>query len=175
MSNSILPDEKFKERWGASHVAIGDIATEFCTRGRIVRIPPQRLRPDVAVALDFADGGDLLVEWAIEVRQQLTSGDWTDKASFKYPTVFFDSPHLCTLAKWRRTLGYCVVNAARTWYIFVPRESAPHWREEPFYDRVYQCERRAVAVPIEHVSFHRMGGARLEASPWGPFDHPPRE
>jgi hypothetical protein len=156
-----VSDEEFVRSLKQSHQVSIQVKDWLIKRGYDVSVKTTYVRPNFESRHDYVDKGDIILsgEGRIEVkyRQNLY---FTDRGSYKYPTVFVDELRKIDKPDAEPLVAYIIVNSQRTHVAIIAADTRQKWTTIKRYDGRIGDHRRFCECPKEHVAFLCMNDYR---------------
>lgn len=134
------------------------VARWLSSIGKMVAIPPMRVRPDAKKMKGYGDEGDLFIvqdkEWLrIECKQR--NLHFTGVHDYPYETIFVDRVHAWERAE-RKPHAYIVTNEAITVAAIIYGTTSSSWIKRDSYDRGKKRTRAFLECPKGLARFERI-------------------
>jgi hypothetical protein len=148
----VKPDADFLADFLKSTRAVDRFAAAIRRANVSVWLPPTEIRPDVASRMEYADGGDLMLQ--LRAEHKVRNLAFTGRADFPFPTLIIDEKYkVDAKAKQSPLFAYFIESRDGQCVACVYGHTKPRWLIQDTYDKKQGRTCTNYVVPIEYVRF----------------------
>jgi hypothetical protein len=142
----LASDADFLAALEESHPYVRRVAAVLRSSGLAVTVPPTRVRPNIDVRHDYADGCDLLVErWRIEVKSR--NLDFTGPGDYPFTTAFVNAAS--TWDRQPKPAAVILVSRLTLGLAVVPLSTIDQWTRRPIHHGPHDIDYDVLEAPRE--------------------------
>lgn len=150
-------DKTFPEDLLAGHAHARRVAAWLNRRwGLGVTVPPLRVRPDISLMREYADGGDMFTPDGRRLEAKQRRLHFTCAADYPFSTLIVDNCHAWDRAEQKPAAYVCTNEAVTHCAVVVTRDTRHAWRAATVYDAAKRRPRRVYLCPKRLCRFYEM-------------------
>ena len=147
----VKPVAAFLEDFRNSIRAVERFAALLRSRNVAVWLPPTEMTPDVESRMDYADGGDLMIQ--LRAEHKVRSLSFSSRESFPFPTIIIDEKYKVDAKGGTPLLAYFIESSDGQCVACVYGHTKNRWLTKDAFDKKQGRTCTYYVVPKEYVRF----------------------
>lgn len=147
----VKPSADFVKDFCSSQRAVEKFAATLRNKNVSVWLPPTQMRPDVESRMDYADGGDMMIQ--LRAEHKVRNIQFTGKSDFPFPTLIIDEKYKVDAKASAPLFAYFIESSDGQCVACVYGHSKHRWQVDEVFDKAQGRKCVNYVVPIEFVRF----------------------